>query len=321
MLYKIVAWQVSVNILSYFLQRGSFDLKRKFYTLFIFSDQCQISKVKIPKYCINISILFTLAVVIALSFIVSDYIKLKKRKIKVEKLRKEKILQEEQLKFFSKKISYLEKSLKKLEELDHKIRIIANIEHPDTNSFSLGVGGITRSRSSRHRKKYDFTRKRELIARLHIESERQKESLNELYYFLRKKRSLLAHTPSIWPSVGWVTSGFGRRINPFTGRTEFHKGIDIANRVGTPVIATADGIVIKNCYDGAYGLTLLINHGNGIITRYSHLRKAFCKVGQKVKRGDKIGEIGTSGRTTGPHLHYEVIVNNVSRNPRKYILN
>jgi len=132
---------------------------------------------------------------------------------------------------------------------------------------------------------------------------------------------MLAHTPSIWPVMGWVTSGFGFRTNPFTGLTQMHEGIDISNQVGTPIIAPADGIISDIGNDLGLGKILVISHGFGMITRYAHLNKVLVRVGQKVKRGEKIAEIGTSGRTTGPHLHYEVRLDGIPVNPMRYILN
>jgi murein DD-endopeptidase MepM/ murein hydrolase activator NlpD len=100
-----------------------------------------------------------------------------------------------------------------------------------------------------------------------------------------------------------------------------HEGLDIANRVGTPIIAPASGIVSDTGNDVAYGKLLVIFHGFGMTSRYGHLSKVLVKVGQRVKRGDKVAEVGMTGKTTGPHLHYEVKVNGISVNPMRYILN
>jgi murein DD-endopeptidase MepM/ murein hydrolase activator NlpD len=159
------------------------------------------------------------------------------------------------------------------------------------------------------------------IERLKSEAMSREESLSELEKLLQSKKEMLAHTPSIWPVMGWVTSGFGFRTNPFTGLTQMHEGIDISNQVGTPIIAPADGIISDIGNDLGLGKILVISHGFGMITRYAHLNKVLVRVGQKVKRGEKIAEIGTSGRTTGPHLHYEVRLDGIPVNPMRYILN
>jgi len=130
-----------------------------------------------------------------------------------------------------------------------------------------------------------------------------------------------AQRPSIWPARGRITSGFGYRSHPFMGIKVFHEGVDIANQVWTPVFATADGIV---CFVGTrihYGISIKINHrGSGYKTVYAHLEKASVKEGQVVKRGELIGYIGSTGRSTGPHLHYEVRKFDKYENPMKYIL-
>ena len=149
----------------------------------------------------------------------------------------------------------------------------------------------------------------------------REDSLSEVEKLLEAKKMMLVYTPSIWPLMGWVTSGFGIRTNPFTGLTQMHEGFDIANHVGTIVIAPADGTVSDIADDVGLGRALVISHGFGIMTYYGHLNKALVRIGQNVKRGDTIAEVGMSGKTTGPHLHYEVRVNGIPVNPMRYILN
>jgi murein DD-endopeptidase MepM/ murein hydrolase activator NlpD len=138
---------------------------------------------------------------------------------------------------------------------------------------------------------------------------------------LEQRRNILACTPAIRPANGWMTSRFGHRNSPFTGRREFHKGIDIANRRGTPIVAPADGVVSQVKRKGLLGVVLTIDHGHGLVTRYGHIEKALKKRGDSVKRGEQIANMGNSGRSTGPHVHYEILLNGVPVNPEKYILN
>ncbi|MBI5286730.1 MAG: M23 family metallopeptidase, partial [Deltaproteobacteria bacterium] len=167
-----------------------------------------------------------------------------------------------------------------------------------------------------------------LVKQIHLDLDQlksgaveQEKSFNELYEHLLTQKSVLASTPSIWPVRGWVTSGFGYRTSPFTGLKEVHTGIDIANNHGTPVIAPADGVVVRIVREAGLGKFLTINHGYGIMTRYGHLSEVYVSVGKRVKRGEKISAVGNTGRTTGPHLHYEVAANGVLVNPERYILN
>jgi len=146
------------------------------------------------------------------------------------------------------------------------------------------------------------------------------KNLDVLATYFESQIIKLASTPTIWPTIGWVSSPFTFRADPFTGKRQFHYGIDIATNFGNPIVATADGIVITLDNDKIGGKNVIISHGNGITTHYLHLSKFLVKSGQKVKRGDVIGLVGKTGKAQGPHLHYEVRVNNKPANPYNYIL-
>ena len=125
--------------------------------------------------------------------------------------------------------------------------------------------------------------------------------------------------PNLWPVDGPVTGSFGERIDPFNGEGAFHSGVDIGSSYGAQIIAPADGVVSFTDVMGGYGKAIMINHGNGISTRYGHLSGFAVTAGQRVHRGDVIGYVGESGRSTGPHLHYEVRINDIPVNPYKYL--
>ncbi len=149
----------------------------------------------------------------------------------------------------------------------------------------------------------------------------EKEKYNEVYDILVEKKSILDHTPSILPARGYRTRGYGMQSDPFTGYKRFHGGVDIGNKTGTPIYATADGVVKSVSRGSDLGKLITINHGYGYKTRYGHLSKIEVKRGQKVRRGDLVGLMGSTGYSTGPHLHYEVIKNGKQANPLEYILN
>jgi murein DD-endopeptidase MepM/ murein hydrolase activator NlpD len=130
----------------------------------------------------------------------------------------------------------------------------------------------------------------------------------------------LATKPSIWPTSGEVTSGFGWRNSPWGDGSEFHPGIDIANSMGTPIVATADGEVVKSEASGGYGNIVQIDHGNGITTIYGHNSRIIVNVGQSVKKGQVISYLGSTGRSTGPHVHYEVRVNGTAVDPTSFMV-
>jgi len=125
--------------------------------------------------------------------------------------------------------------------------------------------------------------------------------------------------PNLWPVEGQVTGSFGERIDPFNGEGAFHSGVDIGSSYGHPIVAPADGVVTLTDTMGGYGKMIMMDHGNGISTRYGHLSGFAVTAGQHVQRGDVIGYVGESGRSTGPHLHYEVRINDTPVNPYKYL--
>lgn len=136
----------------------------------------------------------------------------------------------------------------------------------------------------------------------------------------QKQSLLLSSTPSIYPVHGLLGNGYGWRRDPFTGMRDFHQGLDLVAPLGTRVVAPADGIVTKAGPAGGFGNSVFISHGYGIITRYGHLSGYVVRVGQRVKRGDAVATVGSTGRSTGPHLHYELLVHQRNVDPIKYIL-
>jgi len=152
-------------------------------------------------------------------------------------------------------------------------------------------------------------------------TDKQALRISALLRDLENQIDHLAATPSIRPAAGWVTSRFGKRTSPFTGRPEFHPALDIAGELDTPILATGNGIVSFSGKKWLLGNTIIIDHGYGMITRYAHCEKLLKKQGDTVKRGDIIAHMGNTGRSTGPHVHYEVRLNGVPVNPERYILN
>lgn len=234
--------------------------------------------------------------------------------------------QRAQIQAFARKIGALKSDITALQGFEKKIRVIANLERPANQDAVFAMGGpmpedldTSLPLTEKHNR---------LLRQMHSQVEHvkevsavQKETFEELHECLQTQKSLLASTPAIRPTTGWLSSGFGYRLSPFTGLREFHRGIDIATRKGTPIIAPADGAVTFTARNGGLGKCIVINHGYGMVTRYGHLEKYLVKPGTHVKRGDKIALVGNTGRSTAPHLHYEVHLNGIPVNPVKYILN
>lgn len=144
--------------------------------------------------------------------------------------------------------------------------------------------------------------------------------LNIVRRSVEKREALMSATPSIWPIHGWLSAGYGMRSDPFTGKKDFHPGLDISADRGTPIFATAAGLVELAAPSGDYGNLVVVDHGYGLVTRYGHLSKFAVWPGRRVKRGDVLGFVGATGRATGPHLHYEVLSDGRLINPLQLLV-
>ena len=307
---------------------------RKKITFFMLSASgSQIKQATVSKTFIGLLGFFVTACLIFFGFVMYDSynVKLKLSDIReVESDLSEQsdiiITQRKQIKFFADEINSLKSKLVDLNSFEKQLRIVANIEKPAGQDNLFGVGGstpgdldtqipLTDKHNSLVREMHEQTKQ------LDFASINQKQGFESLLKYLEDQQNLLASTPAIRPVKGWTSSRFGYRVSPFTGLREFHQGLDIATRIGTPIVATADGVVTFTGKKGLLGKIIIIDHGHGMVTRYAHLQKTLKKRGESVKRGDTIALVGNSGRTTGSHLHYEVHLNGIPVNPEKYILN
>ena len=301
---------------------------KKRYTIMILPDEtAKVRKYRVHKKVVRFAIAGAVLFVLGLGYLITDYFGIKGMVGEMERLRMETRQQREQLVAFAKSIDDLQGEMGRLRQFDMKLRVMADLDGVVYPEQIMGIGGENPEPFNPLEGEISFQDKALVdgmvagLERLKVETDVQERSFQELVEYLEDQKSLLASTPSIWPVKGWLTSSFGYRTSPFTGRREMHKGIDVATRTGTPIIAPADGIVVFAGREGGFGNMLLIDHGYGIMTRYGHCSSLEIKKGDKVKRGDVIAKVGNSGRSTGPHLHYEVAVNGVSVNPMRYILN
>ncbi|HOG12311.1 MAG: peptidoglycan DD-metalloendopeptidase family protein [Smithellaceae bacterium] len=264
-----------------------------------------------------------LAVLLTL-YIIYDYAGITRDRMELSRLRQQTAQQTKEMNELAIKIDQFADRMEEIKQFDKKLRILATEQIGQDAKTPLGIGGSNNDQM-RLRQLIEEDREKlvsgmhENIDRLNAEADEREMSFNELLRFLREQKSLLAATPSLWPVHGWVTSEFGMRRNPFGSGGEFHKGIDIASRAGKEIIAPADGFVLEAAYRTDDGNVVKIEHGYGISTSYAHLSKAAVKDGVQVRKGDVIGYVGDTGRSTGAHLHYSVFVNNVPVNPRKYL--
>jgi len=234
--------------------------------------------------------------------------------------------QRAQIQSFVSEIEALKNKVASLSKFEEKVRLIADITQTSSTSDLIGIGGIPNNMLDPEiplKKKHNnlMREMHEQINQTHLAATNQALNFEKLIKQLEEKRNLLASTPSIRPVSGWVTSKFGYRKSPFTGKRDFHSGLDISNRTGTKVVATANGRVTYAARKKFIGNRIVIDHGYGLNTLYGHLKKILVKEGQMVKRGDVIGLLGNTGKSTGPHVHYEVQLNGTPVNPYNYFLN
>lgn len=306
---------------------------RETISFIILNNTGSIKQVTVSRSFFRSMSLCFMTCLIVLAFAVSDYYHFKKNFITNQKYNKknaeqlgEIINQRRQIQFFADEINTLKSKLSALNDFENTIRIIANIDTPAGQEELFGVGGsvpedldtqipLTSKHTSLLREMHIQTPQLELV------STNQVKRFDFLLKYLVEKRDLFYSTPTICPAKGWITSQFGYRLSPYTGVREFHKGLDIANLEGAPVVAPADGIVAFTGANIFRGNFIVIDHNHGIVTRYAHIQKALKKNGETVKRGETIALLGNTGRSTGPHLHYEVYLKGIPVNPTKYILN
>ena len=253
-----------------------------------------------------------------------DYVRVRLSLSELERLRRETSAQRQELQSYAEQMETISTKLGKIDTFERKLRVITNLDPADPLPLP-GIGGTDGQLLDADDVSWLSRAKRHEIIREGLETladaaDTQEQSLQGLITHLEDQAVRLVHTPSISPTHGWVTSSFGYRTSPQTGGREFHKGLDIAGRTGTPILAPADGEVIYATSKRSLGNAVKLRHGYGVDTVYGHMQEILVKPGARVKRGQQIGLMGSTGRSTGPHLHYEVLVNGKAVNPLNYIL-
>jgi murein DD-endopeptidase MepM/ murein hydrolase activator NlpD len=312
-------------------------MRKKISFVILGSSGAPAKQVCTSKTTIRLIGLALIAFFAAVGYIVYDYYNLREttahlqnREVYLSNQFEEIQNQRQQIQDFANEINSLKAKLVALSSFEKKIRIIANIEKSDESENIFGVGGSIPEDLDAEiplKEKHNSLMRdmHEQIEQLNSASLNQEEEFESLLKSLEDQQNLLASTPAIRPISrnvkSWVTSRFGYRMSPFTERREFHKGYDISSRKGTPILATADGVVTFAGKKGLLGNTVVIDHGHGMVTRYGHCDKFLKKRGDKVNRWEPIALMGNTGRSTGPHVHYEVHLNGMPVNPEKYMLN
>lgn len=299
---------------------------KKYTFIFVPDVTGKFMRFSIPKAAVKLLLILSLAAGGGFGYFSYTVFKKSEDLRELADLRQATAGQKLEIQQFSQKMKQVETQLARLEKFDRKLRVITNLEGSAPSTSEFGLGGPAQDSYadfSSISKKYTQALLNTLnkdAGRLKDQAEVQEASFFELDEFFKEQSSLLSHTPSIWPVRGWITSTFGYRKSPFTGLREIHEGLDIATQLRTPVMSPASGIVTNVGIANGYGNLVEIDHGYGVVTKYGHLAKALVTVGQKIKRGDTVALVGNTGRTTGTHLHYEVVLNGIPVNPYRYIL-
>ncbi len=281
-----------------------------------------LKQLSIPVALIYSGALAMIILLIASFFLSAHFFSTKVDQSELERLRAENARLEEKYEQLRWNLAEVDNRYSELVQKEIKIRSIFDLPEIDLEERQLGIGGPAAS----HVPDMSAFEKNAVATELEVDrilrlSRFELEKYGEVEEALTNVKDRLNHTPSIWPTKGWVSRGFGMKFDPFTGYKQMHRGIDIASRTGTPIIATADGVVKSTSTDNMMGKYVVIDHGYGFKTRYGHLSQFKVKAGQKVKRGDVVALMGSTGYSTGPHLHYEVIRNGKFYSPSEFILN
>ncbi len=292
-------------------------LRNYLTVMFIPQKNGKIIKFEISALFFKIFLLTLFVVVVGSTGIVVDYYLIKKESRHMKELENAIMLQ----KFSMQKITNIlykkQAELGDLEAFDSKLRLISGLQESATRIRF--VGGSIGPNEIKTPHSLDSRMLLLKLKKLDLDTKLREISFFQLGSYLQEQTDRLARTPSIVPAQGHIASRFGKRVHPFTGKISNHQALDISNREYTPVYAPADGVVDNVYVEGNLGLFLVIDHGYNIVTRYGHLAKTEVQAGRRVKRGDLIARIGNTGRSTGPHLHYEILISDQYVDPEKYI--
>ena len=304
-------------------------MAEKSYTILIVPDSSsKFRKVVIPRYLISAGLVLLGLLVVGFFFLLQNHIASIENYQQGHQLLGEVKYKLRKMAELRAEMAEVEETLSRLSEFGNKMRSFAGLKTIKEIKKGVGKSGVggpdeataEEKKSVLEKEKQSFLDVLEGdITELSSKATRQEENFLRTVEFFSRKSDVIFSTPSIWPTRGWISSGFGYRVSPFTGRRQFHEGIDIASNYGSIVRAPGDGTVTYVGRKRGYGRVLEINHGNGYVTRYAHNARILVKRGKKVKRGDPVAKVGSSGLTTGPHLHYEVRYKGRLVNPIKYI--
>jgi murein DD-endopeptidase MepM/ murein hydrolase activator NlpD len=292
-------------------------MQKKFYAFLVFPGaHGRLHKIQLPFYIIHLVLALSVVGILTVAALANSYARMLLKVSNYNSLRSEREALKTQYRTLESTVTSTNAKLDSLQSLAAEVALsygFGDARRPRFPEAVLALATQTDASvdSSFRASLYAF----DLIRRAALEPEGS-ASGHGMFSNLQIDRTTV---PSLWPVRGQITAGFGQRMDPFSGEGAFHAGVDISVPFGTKVIATADGIVLEAGPEAGYGNEILIDHGDGLSTKYGHLSRIFVAVGQMLKRGQTIGAVGMTGKTTGPHLHYEVHIHDTPVNPTKYL--
>ena len=317
-------------------------MAKKAYTILIFSQKAaEVKRFILSPLALKIGAVLLGLIVAISAVIIYDYVIYKQKVTELKSLRAEAEAQQEEIRSFQEKITLLEGQLDKLREMEKQVEIDLK-EVTELSKEKKNAAVLPKKKTSNKTKESGLAReiiippeeiislleqeRPRLVSRLHLDlGELQKkafqreQNLKDLKEFLQAQKSILLATPSLWPVIGRISSQYGESRPTSSGGNRAHKGLDICVPSGTPVGASADGTVSFSGTEAEYGRLVCIDHGHAFSTAYGHLDRIHVQAGEKVNKGQIIGTAGLSGNSTGPHVHFEVRIQNNPVNPARFL--
>ena len=299
-------------------------LRRKYTFLYVPEDHAATRELNVPRVAVMLGGLALFLLLVLGVFYVLGLVQGSSWLPGGSRLQRENARLSEELELLGDKVAVLREHLDRSYRFQEMVSIAIGLDPVDATVREAGVGGrsplVVADVETAHVPRVAESLDHDLNALLR-QARIQHKGYQALIDTLDRRQTAIDHLPSIRPvDVGWLSSSYGYRKDPFTGKSRFHRGLDFSVPVGTPVRATADGVVLQIKHERGMGRMIRLDHGDHLTTAYAHLHDWSVKVGQRVRRGEVIGHSGNTGRSTAPHLHYEVSVGGRHVNPLPYIL-
>lgn len=325
------------EVVTSFLKKKSWWNERYITIMVIPERTREVQKIVVPFLLVKLGVVLFSLITLFLMVIGVDYFHVLGRMGENKALKGENFKLRQEIQTVRNKVDSMEATIERVRNYAKKLQILTG-QGNTKNQVEMPVGPVEiepeRIPSSKEKRSQTFSSEPDFsnvtfapqsgtalddkLRKLQLAGEETEGELSKLHTYLIAKSAVINATPSLLPIAGWLSSSFGYRRNPYDGSYRLHSGVDIAAEPGTPVRAPADGLVIFSGYREGYGKVLVIDHGYGIRTLFGHNSAVFVGQGTKVKRGETISQVGNTGRSTGPHLHYEIRKNGVPVNPATF---